>query len=264
MRSYASSGAIALFLLSYIPSASAQGTATLFELPEYKTGRPCMRGCLYLLTQNIGCEYVDGCICRGDLASPVTHYLSTCIMSACSSLTVDVQSGVSIFQSYCNGKAPTQEPVITPVATQQIVESTVVERQTVQVTATETSTVYTTKTVQDVSTLTKITGTVTTKVPTSVTEVVYSTFATLITDSSSLQQTLDWLGGGQDGLTKEAKVAIALGVATGAAVLAFLIALCCCLSRRTELQRWKDRVPPVGGNQGWRLHSEANERADIK
>ncbi|KAF3905245.1 hypothetical protein ABW21_db0204069 [Orbilia brochopaga] len=276
--------ALLLLLLSQLSTVSAQGsTASLLDQPDYKTGRPCMRDCLYYLNQNIGCQNVDSCVCRGDLASPITNYLSTCINSACNSFTIDVQSGISIYQAYCSDKVATLAPIVTPVATQEVFETTVIDRQVVSVTATETSTAfetvvvsavqtvtsfstaYTTQTVQDISTFTKITGTLTTKVPTSVTEVVYSTFETVITDSSSLQQTLDWLGGGKHGLSMDAKIAIGFGVATGVAVLAFLIALCCCLGRRTELKRWKDnRVPGVGGNEGWRIHAEANERADLK
>ncbi|KAK6346523.1 hypothetical protein TWF696_006648 [Orbilia brochopaga] len=273
---------LAAFLLYASPaSGQAAGTASLLDQPDYKTGRPCMRDCLYYLNGNIGCQNVDSCVCRADLAPPITRYLSTCIMSACS-FTIDVNSGISIYQAYCSGKIATQDPVVTAVATQEIVETTVIDRQIVEITATETSTafetvvvsavqtltsfstLYTTETVEDVSTFTSITGTETTKVPTSVTQVVYSTFATVITDSSSLQSTLDWLGGGGKELSMDAKIAIGFGVATGVAVVAFLVALCCCLARRTELKRWKDRgVPGVGGNEGWRIH-DARDRADLK
>ncbi|EWC46393.1 hypothetical protein DRE_04336 [Drechslerella stenobrocha 248] len=244
---------IGLFLLSYIPSAASQGaSATILEGSDYKNGRPCMRNCVYYLGRNIGCDqYIDGCWCRADLQTVATNYLSTCIMSDCDQRTVDLSSGISIYQSYCAGKASVGVPIVTPVATQQVVETTTIERQTVEVTATVTSTTFSTQVVAGVATSTVITGTITTMAPTTVTQVVWNTFSTVINGTESLQQTIDWLGGGSKGLTTQGKVAIALGVTTGVAGLALLVTLCCCWSRRSELKRWKERTQPVGGNEGW-------------
>ncbi|KAF3922136.1 hypothetical protein AA313_de0209305 [Arthrobotrys entomopaga] len=246
MRSVLSRGLFALLItISTLPYTYSQ-QATLADGNDYKNGRPCMTNCIYYLPGNNGCGNIDQCICRLDLQPQITNYLSSCISNACT-YTVDINSGISIYQAYCNGKASTLNPIVTPVATQQVVETTIVDRQTVGVTATVTDTTFLTTTVQDVSTLTRFTGTVTTKIPSSLTEIIYSTFTTVVGNSSALQQTFDAWGVGAKGLTTQGKIAIAVGVVAGVFLVAFLVTLCCCFSRGGE----RNKRVQVGGNQGW-------------
>ncbi|KAK6537171.1 hypothetical protein TWF694_011368 [Orbilia ellipsospora] len=240
-----------LLTISTLPYTYSQ-QVTLANGDDYKNGRPCMTNCLYYLAGNNGCANIDQCVCRLDLQPQITSYISSCVSNGCSN-TVDIQSGVSIYQAYCAGKASSLSPIVTPVATQQVVQTTIIDRQTVGITATVTDTTLVTTTVQDISTITRFTGTVTTKVPSSLTEIIYSTFTTIVSDSNALQQTFDAWGLGQKGLTTQGKIAIAVGVVAGVFLVAFLVTLCCCLSRRNE----RSRRTQVGGNQGWDNHNNA-------
>ncbi|KAF3903276.1 hypothetical protein ABW20_dc0109211 [Dactylellina cionopaga] len=243
---------VSLLLLIRLPSVLSQGnTISLADEPDYKAGRPCLQNCLYYIANRNGCSNIDECICRIDLQPQITKYISSCVADGCS-YTADINSGVSIYQSYCNGKAATVDPVVTPVATQEVIETTVIDRQTVQVVATITQTNFATETVNDVSTLTQITRTITTRVPTSVTQLQYSTYTTVITGADSFRQTLDqWGFGTAKGLNTQGKAAIGLGVAAGAFLVAFIVALACCLRKRSDLKRLRGQTPSYGGNAGW-------------
>ncbi|KAK6526140.1 hypothetical protein TWF281_011176 [Arthrobotrys megalospora] len=108
---------------------------------------------------------------------------------------MDISSGVSIYQSYCVGKASAPTPIVTPVATQEVVETTIIQRVTVEATATTTETNFATETVNGVTTITKITGTITTKVPSTLTQIEYQTYTAVFNNTDSLRQTLDMWGG---------------------------------------------------------------------
>jgi hypothetical protein len=101
-----------LILASFV---SADGTVTLFSLPAYTSQRACAQlcfsGCIYCgigpwtagLMNAVGCDlpFLDSCMCRTDLFSSAEGYLSTCVSSACSSDSVDINSALSIYGSYC-------------------------------------------------------------------------------------------------------------------------------------------------------------------
>jgi hypothetical protein len=101
-----------LILASFV---SADGTVTLYSLPGYTSQRACAQLCFYGcnycgigpwtagLINAIGCAqpFLDSCMCRTDLFPSASGYLSTCVSSACSSDSVDVNSALSIYGSYC-------------------------------------------------------------------------------------------------------------------------------------------------------------------
>jgi len=102
----------------------AQATNVSIEqtLP-YQTGRPCAIGCLSRSDGNdvrswIGCGTTNGfgqneCYCRADLQEEAHRYLTKCVVDRCSSNTVDINSVVSMYTSYCaevTGAAPTPTP----------------------------------------------------------------------------------------------------------------------------------------------------------
>ncbi|KAK6337201.1 hypothetical protein TWF718_009983 [Orbilia javanica] len=243
---------VAAALLADIPKTLAQKatTWTLTNLDSYSAGRACMRDCLYYIGNRNGCDYTDNCLCRIDLQPQLTGYLSTCISTSCG-YTRDISSGVSIYQSYCSGKADEPEPVVTPVATQEIIETTIIERITQGITATTTETSLATVVVNAVTTITSFTGTTTIRVPSSLTRIEYQTFTAVFNSTDTLKQTLEmWGVGGEKGLTLQGKLAVGMGVGMGVFLVAFLVTLCCCLSRRSEVMR-RNRVPGLGGNDGW-------------
>ncbi|KAK6343728.1 hypothetical protein TWF730_011317 [Orbilia blumenaviensis] len=264
-----------LLLLSHLltPTLAQKAVvATITNLDSYSAGRACMRDCIWNLYHRNNCDNTDNCICRLDLQPQITTYISTCVSKSCSGLTRDISSGVSIYQSYCVGKDG-QDPVVTPVVTEQVVETTVIERVTVEVTATETQTNFETETVDDVATITRtsfrtdvvdgittvtrFTATETVRVPSSVTRIEYQTFTAVFNDTESLRDTLgtwgvDDLMGKEKGLTTQGKLAVAFGVGMAGFMVAFLVALGCCLSRRNELmKRGVGAGPGMGGNAGW-------------
>ncbi|KAK6508004.1 hypothetical protein TWF481_006423 [Arthrobotrys musiformis] len=258
-------------LLVDIPKALAQKpvVATITNLDSYAAGRVCMRDCIYNIAGRNGCDNTDECICRIDLQPQMTSYLSTCISNSCAAYTRDVKSGVSIYQSYCSGKADDPEPVVTPVATEEVVETTIIQRVTVEATATATETNFETQTVDDVvtvtrstfatetvnaiTTLTSFTGTTTVRMPSSLTQIVYETFTAVFNSTENLRQALEMWGiGSEKGLTMQGKVAVGLGVGMGVFLVAFLVTLCCCISRRSELmKRNRATGAGTGGNVGW-------------
>ncbi|KAK6513206.1 hypothetical protein TWF506_009369 [Arthrobotrys conoides] len=240
--------------------------ATITNLDAYTAGRACMRDCIYNIAGRNGCDNTNNCICRIDLQPQFTSYLSTCISNSCG-YTRDVSSGVSIYQGYCSGKADDPEPVVTPVATEEIIETTIIQRVTVEATATATETNFETETVNNVATITRtsfatqvvngvttltsFTGTATIRVPSSLTQIEYQTFTAVFNSTDNLRQTLEMWGiGSEKGLNMQGKVAVGLGVGMGVFLVAFLVTLCCCLSRRSELMK-RNRAPGTGGNAGW-------------
>ncbi|RVD89517.1 uncharacterized protein DFL_000521 [Arthrobotrys flagrans] len=258
-------------LIINIPTILAQKAVvqTITNLDSYAAGRVCMRDCIFKIAGRNGCDNTNDCICRIDLQPQMTSYLSTCISNSCAGYTRDVNSGISIYQSYCSGKADDPEPVVTPVATEEVIETTVIERITVEATATATETNFATETVDDVATvtrtsfatqvvngvttLTSFTETTTIRVPSSLTQIEYQTFTAVFNSTDNLRQTLEMWGiGSEKGLTMQGKVAVGLGVGMGVFLAAFLVTLCCCLSRRSELMK-RNRIPGpgTGGNVGW-------------
>lgn len=97
-------------------------TATITGVPAYSSQRPCAHRCFYvggsfdggadLLANNIGCDVdpiENECICRPDI-QPLAHsHLSSCVNDRCDSMTVDLNSAVSIYDDYCSSNGYTAE-----------------------------------------------------------------------------------------------------------------------------------------------------------
>jgi hypothetical protein len=127
-----------LILASFV---SADGTVTLYSLPAYTSQRACAQlcfyGCIYCgigpwtagIRGAVGCDlpFLDSCMCRTDLFSSASGYLSTCVSSACSSNSVDVNSALSIYGSYCaKANSPaTNVATITPASVATTTTTTV-------------------------------------------------------------------------------------------------------------------------------------------
>ncbi|KAF3933772.1 hypothetical protein ABW19_dt0209822 [Dactylella cylindrospora] len=242
------STALLSYLLVLIPSAVSQESASIEDSEGYRTGRRCLQNCFFFMNSENGCGNYDSCICRVDLQAQMTNYLSSCLSTSCAA-TVDVLSGVSIYQSYCSGKGGVVTPVVEPIATQEVIETTIIDRKTVEVVATVTTTRFATDTVEDRTTITSITGTITTSVPSTATLILYSTWTTRIEGQDALQQAADtWGVGGEKGLGTKGKIAIGLGVVAGVLLVAFLVTLYFYIQKRKMMNGMsKEEFPMVGG-----------------
>ena len=106
----------------------ADPTISITAVPAYTSLRVCARECLYCpscgfggdLGSEIKCQdgdqsptYDDRCFCRRDLASSGSSFLTTCINTACSSISADINSAISVYNNYCGfDKSPiTSSPV---------------------------------------------------------------------------------------------------------------------------------------------------------
>jgi hypothetical protein len=122
-----------LFLLQSFPVLSdAPATQSLYSEDLYKQQRSCAQCCFEgcccinddLVAGGLSCPspVLNSCYCRGDLQAAAVSYISSCVSSACSSDTVDIQSATSLYQAYCvsNGYPPitTSTSIYTPSAGQ--------------------------------------------------------------------------------------------------------------------------------------------------
>jgi hypothetical protein len=69
-----------------------------------------------LCNMNANGAYLNECVCRADLLSIGESYISSFVKSACSSDTVDIQSGLSMYDNYCATASP-EAAQITDVGT---------------------------------------------------------------------------------------------------------------------------------------------------
>lgn len=60
-------------------------------------------------------NYLDSCVCRCDLRTVAESYISSYAKSACNTNTVDIQSGLLLYDAYCATALPTACPGYTPV-----------------------------------------------------------------------------------------------------------------------------------------------------
>jgi hypothetical protein len=94
-----------------LPTA-APGTVSIWSIDGFASARSCMteafrpwpagglwNGALLCVDGNGG--YLNECVCRADLLSIGESYISSFVNSACSSDTIDIQSGLSIYDNYC-------------------------------------------------------------------------------------------------------------------------------------------------------------------
>jgi hypothetical protein len=108
-----------LFLLQAFPVLSDDSaTQSLYSEDLYKQQRSCAHCCFVgcgegspdLIAIDLGCPTptLNSCYCRGDLQAVAVSTISSCVSSACSGDTVDIQSATSLYQAYCasNGYPP--------------------------------------------------------------------------------------------------------------------------------------------------------------
>ena len=99
-------------------AALSTGTVTIASLTEFQGLRQCARDCLYYghgdLGEQLECgddglhtPYLNICLCRADLTSEGSSYLSSCINEGCTSKSADLLRAISIWNSYCRFGANT-------------------------------------------------------------------------------------------------------------------------------------------------------------
>ena len=108
-------------LLAFYCSAAlavlSTGTVTITSLTEFQGLRQCARDCLYYghgdLGEQLECgddglhtPYLNTCLCRTDLTSDGSSYLTSCINDGCTSKRVDLLGAISVWNSYCSFKVP--------------------------------------------------------------------------------------------------------------------------------------------------------------
>ncbi|KIX10648.1 uncharacterized protein Z518_01732 [Rhinocladiella mackenziei CBS 650.93] len=124
-----------LAFLAIIHVATA-ATVTLTESPAYASQRSCAIYCWYAgfsvdggpdqLASELDCPVdpiENDCFCRPDLQASADSYLKSCVSGVCDGNTVDVNSAVSIYDSYCTSagylRAEETAPAQTSSGTQQ-------------------------------------------------------------------------------------------------------------------------------------------------
>ncbi len=105
-----------LLLLSLFHGVNSQADPgyTIYKESAYAAQRTCVQLCFYnyspvqadKLPGYLGCPwngavYPSACVCRTDLASSASSYISSCANSRCSNNAPDVTSAVSLLGSYC-------------------------------------------------------------------------------------------------------------------------------------------------------------------
>jgi hypothetical protein len=129
-----------MLLLLFVPyiSADGPGTITIDSLPAYSSQRPCVQYCLYSGQPNgagavnwaFGCTNPNSCVCRADLASSASSFLTTCVNICCQSATIDVNNAVSIFNAYCNAATASSTNIATTTVGSSSSGSTTTSSQT--------------------------------------------------------------------------------------------------------------------------------------
>jgi hypothetical protein len=90
----------------------APGTLSIWSMDGFAQARSCMTEAFHdwgggglwngaLLCNDGNGGYFNECVCRADLLSIGESYISSFVKSACSSDTVDIQSGLSMYDNYC-------------------------------------------------------------------------------------------------------------------------------------------------------------------
>ncbi|KAK6358741.1 hypothetical protein TWF730_008063 [Orbilia blumenaviensis] len=227
--------------------------------------RPCAITCIGCvgvpdqIAYWLGCgnDPANECWCSTGLYHIATSGLSSCISNSCTigGWEDDYTNAVGFYTSYCQkagftavagpvdapaDPTPTQNPNTVVATNAIVVTETVVESTTV--------TGGTTTVVTDI-TITSVTGTRTTEIPTSVTQLVFSTYTTVLNDTSAAQLAAEWTGA--QGSSKYEKVAIAVGVVCGVIIVALIAWIIYLRSRNAMLEAMLQNGPPMGGTQDY-------------
>jgi hypothetical protein len=124
-------GALIWTLFGLLRIVCSAGTVSIADMNGYDQVRYCVaeaftlwgRGGLWngaLLCSNENGGYQDSCVCRCNLRTIGESYISSYVHSACSSNTVDIQSGLLLYDAYCASALPTSCPGYTPVPVQVV------------------------------------------------------------------------------------------------------------------------------------------------
>jgi len=106
-----------VLVLYLVPRCTAgRGPTSLAEVPAYKSLRSCAQPYVYNgcctadVYEAVGCPSpaIDACLCREDLRSIGSSFLTKYVNAACSTNAVDLSAAVGIWDTYCsrNGGAP--------------------------------------------------------------------------------------------------------------------------------------------------------------
>jgi hypothetical protein len=151
----------ALIFLSLFLPAWAQGpepTLSIWSEDGFDTARACVTGAFtnwdegglwngaLQCSKNSGGEYLNACVCRADLQPLAESYISSYVASGCSSNTVDIRSGISLYENYCTTATATtvQTTLAVTATTVQIAQSATEAVPTVTATLSNPSTSSTT------------------------------------------------------------------------------------------------------------------------
>jgi hypothetical protein len=112
----------------FLPGALAQntftGTVSIGDAPGFSSQRQCASNCFgvglgcpscQLLFLQLSCPNppMNACFCRQDLTSSALSMISTCVQSNCNYDSVDLQTALGIYSTYCDVTAQ-------PTTTKQI------------------------------------------------------------------------------------------------------------------------------------------------
>ncbi|EPS38612.1 hypothetical protein H072_7644 [Dactylellina haptotyla CBS 200.50] len=220
------------FLLTILITqiCSAQVPVSITGESTFKILSNCIQDCLVrtgggAVDDKLGCyfSFYNECYCRPDQQSKANTFISSCVSSRCGPpATVDISLGVSVYNNYCStaldpvpaagqtsSEAAASPPVVTEIDT-SVVRMTATVIQSIEVTAIVTNTVVDSTTIVTGATITRITGTRITRIPTSVTELIYSTFTSILNDTSAAQLAAEWTRSQR--LSQGPKIAIAVGI----------------------------------------------------
>ncbi|KAJ6256228.1 hypothetical protein Dda_9063 [Drechslerella dactyloides] len=204
-------GLLLALLLPILNRAAAQDTVTIFDASALKAIRPCASTCIYRVGSWIQCPsspLVNSCFCRTDLTEIARKSLAGCVADWCNNgVSADGVAMTSIYMSYCqsiNGNEPANNVAQTTSADSSLVAETDVATSVV------TSVNVVTTEVESVVSL--ATGTITTRVQSTLTQVIYSTFTTILDDTTLQQIASQYQSNQSSGLQRGDKIAIAVGV----------------------------------------------------
>src|ERR1700733_3944369 len=128
--------AIWTFFILLLGFSSAEGTLSITDEAGYDEARWCVQqaftywdegglwnGALQCSKQSG--EYLDTCVCRCDLRPIAESYISSYIKSACTSNTIDIQSGFLIYDAYCETALSSSCAGYTPISVMVTLPTTI-------------------------------------------------------------------------------------------------------------------------------------------
>lgn len=126
---------LSILSIFHVIPASAQGTLSILKQDGFDAARWCVqqaftpwdRGGLWngaLLCGKQNGVYLDSCVCRCNLRATAESFVSSYINSACDGNTIDIQSGLLMYNAYCMTAIPSSCDGYTPAAVTVIIPTT--------------------------------------------------------------------------------------------------------------------------------------------